>query len=691
MTKDRVASPLEASVSELRGVGPARARALEAIGLHTLHDLCLLLPRRLESWGGATSIAEARTKIGENVRVSGRVSSVRRTGFGGRRTLVRVKLEDDTGLIDALFFNQPWRMNQLVRGQKLELSGRVIDSKGPALSSPRIGSVDKPLPEEGRIEPEYPSSEGLAGSFLRDLCLQALERCNGELSETLAPEWLERLDLPPLPEAVRALHEPKSLEEFARGRRRLAFEKAIELQARIQRRRRERSEGQAPALAADASLEEELRARLPFELTGDQNKALVEVRDDLARTIPMRRLLQGDVGTGKTMVGLFACATAAAAGAQSAFLAPTELLAEQHLAGLQPLLERLGLESAFLVGSLKAKQRREVLERIASGRAQVIFGTHSLFSADVQYAKLALCVIDEQHRFGVAQRARLLDKGPLAEAMGRGDVHTLLMTATPIPRTLALTVYGDLETSIIRERPPGRGSVRTRWLRGHDLRRLPRFLEERLEAGERVYWVCPRIDSNEEEEGKPKGGTMASAEDRFAKLIASSVAKHGVALVHGRLPSEERAARLDAFRRGEIRVLVATTVIEVGVDVPEATVMVIESAERLGLAQLHQLRGRVGRGAGDSWCLLRGKKSAEERFRALERTNDGFELAEEDLKRRGMGDLAGLRQAGENTEGLGELADDPALLLGARDWVAAHPKLAEAIATTRPSGQLSTP
>ena len=340
-------------------------------------------------------------------------------------------------------------------------------------------------------------------------------------------------------------------------------------------------------------------------------------------------------------------------------MAPTELLAEQHHLGVASMLARAGLKSEILTGSIPRARRTKLLRALAAGEIDVVFGTHALFSADVGFARLDLCVIDEQHRFGVGQRAALSAKGD--------EVHTLLLTATPIPRTLALTVYGDLDVSVLDELPPGRGQLSTRWVRGAKRKEIVPFLERRLEAGERVFWVCPRIG----DEDRVRGSVLA----RHARLEATALARHGIELVHGRLDAETRARRLERFRRGESRVLVATTVIEVGIDVPEATVMVIEEAERLGLAQLHQLRGRVGRGARDAWCLLCGAEVAGERFGVLERTRDGFEIAEEDLARRGMGDLVGVRQSGANGEGLEGAWRDPDLLFAARDLVRTRPEV----------------
>ncbi len=388
----------------------------------------------------------------------------------------------------------------------------------------------------------------------------------------------------------------------------------------------------------------------------------------------MGRLLQGDVGSGKTAVATWAAMAVAERGGQVALMAPTEVLASQHAYGLAPLFEACGIRTARLTGSLRPAERRSIVERLSAGEIDVLFGTHALFSDDVRFRRLDLVVIDEQHRFGVAQRDKLAAKG--------SDVHLMLMTATPIPRTLALTVYGDLDVSVLDASPPGRGSVVTTWARGSERRAMPRFLMERLDAGEQIFWVVPRIGGGDQEpsgEGAEPVTSIASAEARYEDLCRRPRFRcAGIELVHGRLAPEDRATRLDRFRRAEIAILVATTVVEVGVDVPNATVMVIEDAHRLGLAQLHQLRGRIGRGRKDSHCFLLGDRRAEERFRLLERTRDGFELAEEDLRQRGMGDLLGLRQSGMNLEGLVDPEGDLDLLLAARDLFQRHPELAAA-------------
>jgi ATP-dependent DNA helicase RecG len=653
-----VSAPASVPVTALHGIGPARAAALARRGVHDLRGLALLAPLRLECVGPRVELAQLAEHAGREVSVRGAVRACRLVRQGPGRSAVRVTLEDRSGRGDALFFNQPWMRDALPLGTEVELYGRVVDQRGPVLASPRRVEVDDPDHLPGALLPIYPAVEGLSPRHLRELARAALARLEPLLGEPLPAALLAQLELPPLPQAARQLHTPTSPGEFERAKRRLVFEPLLRLQARLQQRLQDRAAGRAQVVRIDGAQHRELIGLLPFEPTAGQLEVLAEVRRDLARPAPMGRLLQGDVGSGKTALGVYACAAVARAGAQAAFLAPTELLAEQHFAGQAPLLARFGVRAALLTGSQSPAQRRRTLEDLAAGRCQVVFGTHALFSPEVRFARLALAVIDEQHRFGVAQRQRLLEKGR--------DVHVLLMTATPIPRTLALTLYGDLETSALRERPPGRAAIDTRWVPPREGPAVLRAVEARLVAGERAYWVCPRIDTSDQGRG---------VEEAYARLADGPLARFGLECVHGRLPPAERGERLDRFRRGSSGLLVGTTVIEVGVDVPEATVMVIEGAERLGLAQLHQLRGRVGRSHRPSQCFLFGAAAARERLELLQRCSDGFALAEHDLTLRGMGDLFGARQAGENFEGLLDPQLDLDLIQRARDAVARDPAL----------------
>jgi len=661
-----------ADVTELAGVGPARAKLLRELGVRVVDELLLLAPLRLESTGSAATCAEAADQVGAVVQVRARVARTRFFRRGGRQSVFTAYLEDESGAIEAHWFNQAWLRESVVKDTEITVAGRVgLTKKGrPSLVVPRIGTEEKPLAAPDGWEPVYPTVEGIGQGLLRGLCRQVLDRAP-ELIERVPDETRTRLGLPTLAEAARALHEPRDPMVFAAARRRVAFEDCLRMQARLQRRAASSERGDAFVVETADEQHAELIGILPFTLTGDQARVVDELRSDLARRRPMRRLLQGDVGTGKTAVAFYACVAAARGGGQAVLAAPTELLAEQHYAVLSPLFEAAGVKVGLLTGSTPARERSRVLAGLAAGELEVAIGTHALLSKQVQCARLAVAVIDEQHRFGVAQRTRLLEKGR--------DVHVLLTTATPIPRTLALSIYGDLEVSVLKERPPGRGKVTTRWLKKSDGERLLDFISERLEASEQVFWVVPRIAAGSEERG---------AIEAHARLSESALAQHGVLLVHGGLDAGLRQERLAAFRSGEARILVGTTVIEVGVDIPQATVLVVEGAEHLGLAQLHQLRGRVGRGSADSWCLLFGKASAAERFEFLESTDDGFEIAEEDLRRRGMGELDGLRQSG----GALDPEEDLDLLLAARDAVASDPALAEAYLGSRePNGSELSP
>ena len=654
-------------LTDLPGIGPARARALGALGLRGPRDLLLCVPSAARESAAELSVAQALASAGSEVRVRGKVERVSLQRFHGRST-VRVRLVDASGTLHALYFNQPWMAKSFTVGEELELAGRVSSGRVPALISPRVGRGEKPLQAAGELTLVYPQVEGISSTFLGKLARAVQPKLGELLEETLTPAERERLGVDELRPSSERLHAPASLEEFARARRRVRLENLLELQAGLVARAREARAQAAPRASVTEAEHAQLLAVFPFAFTAGQEAVARELREDLARGRPMRRLLQGDVGCGKTALGLYAALLVARAGGQTAFLAPTEILCEQHYHGLKGWLARAGLHAALLTGSLKAGERRQVLAQIESGMADVVFGTHSLFSADVHYRALHLAVIDEQQRFGVAQRQALIDKGTSA--------HVLLMTATPIPRTLALSLYGDLDTSILRERPAGRGALKPRWVRGPERAKVPKFLDEHLSAGERVFWVTPRIGEGEDGDEALESG-RASAEAAFERLKTTDLARHGLEIVHGRMPATERAARLERFQRGEVKLLVATTVIEVGVDVPEATVLVVESAERMGLAQLHQLRGRVGRGPKDSWCLLFGDVVAKARFEVLEKTHDGFEIAEEDLRQRGMGDLGGVRQAGEGAGGSIDPAEELELLLAARELFAARPALYE--------------
>jgi len=693
-------------LTALRGIGPHRAERLLGLGLECVGDLLLLIPRRIERAPEPATIAVARRDAdrqadlqGREFRLSGTLSSLRFHRSGRGRSLLKVRLEDGTGFVDLLMFNQPWRRDEfrvlVEEGEKVELAGRIVSTRsGPALASPRRHTDERPLPEPGTYVPVYPLTEGIGQDLLRGLIQIVLDDAPGDGGITLPAErlpapLLAEMDLPPLPTAVVELHRPADASAFARATRRVAFERALAFQARLRARRAEASNRQALRFPRTASDEAERVGCLPFRLTAGQERVLGEILEDLARGVPMRRLFQGDVGVGKTVVALVACARVVKDGGQAALMAPTELLAEQHYRGLvavEPGLgESLGLRPVLLHGSLSSAARRDALARLAKGSANLAIGTHALFSEEVAFRQLGLAVVDEQQRFGVAQRRRLLAKGPGA--------HQLLMTATPIPRTLALTLYGDLDVSVLEESPPGRGQAQTHIVDTKQRTRVLNEVARRVARGERVFWVCPRIHREDPDPSVAEEGP-AAAEATFEWLLAElpSPPGPGVELVHSEIPVEERQARLARFRSGATAILVGTTVLEVGVDVPDATVMVVEGAEHLGLSQLHQLRGRVGRGPAASICILMADGKGLERLRFLEKTTSGFDVAEEDLRQRGMGALAGIHQSGLNLEGFGSgigLDDDGIdLLLAARRVIASSPELAASYspAAEQPAG-----
>jgi ATP-dependent DNA helicase RecG len=526
------ARPLEpdAPLTVLEGIGPARARALARRGLHRVRDLCLLLPRDLVHWEERVPIAEALRTRGSPVTIAATIESARLTRWRGARSIYRLRCTDASGALDAVFFNQPWLRERFVPGMQLEIRGTLPASGVARLVVESVGTSERPLPSPGSLVPRYPAFEGLSSVFVARL-VQAALACADSLVEPLATAQLAPHDLPPLATAARYAHAPVGAREYERGRARLALEPLLAFQARLARRREEDRRGHARSIVLAETEHARALAAFPFPFTAGQANAVREIRADLARSRPMRRLLQGDVGCGKTAVAAWATLAVAARGGQVAFLAPTELLAEQHHQVLAARLAGAGVRSVLLTGSLARAERTRVLDELASGRASVAFGTHALFSAEVAYARLDLAIIDEQQRFGVGQRLALAQKGEAA--------HLLLLTATPIPRTLAHTLYADLDVTTIEDRPAGRGALNTRWIRGEKRSRLQGFLAERLDAGERAFWVCPRIGEGESD--ADESGSSTSAVRRALALAASPLARFGVELVHGALEREERA------------------------------------------------------------------------------------------------------------------------------------------------------
>ncbi|HEX2718899.1 MAG TPA: ATP-dependent DNA helicase RecG [Gemmatimonadaceae bacterium] len=662
---------LDTPVMYLKGVGPARAEALRRLGVVTAGDLLYHIPHRYED---ATTVAPiASLEPGMQGTIIGRVVSkgILPTRKGLR--IFQVVVRDDSGLIEAAWPGQPFLDRTIDKGDVLLLSGQVRFFHGRQLV-PRefvnLGS-DEEGTASGRVLSVYPATEGLSFKIIRGLVDAHLDALLPLVRETLPPDVLAPAHVPSLPDALRMVHRPASLSEALAGRSRLAFEELLFVQI-LQRR--------ANALARSARegirfenrrlLTRRLRELLPWELTGAQVRALREIVADMTSPRRMHRLLQGDVGSGKTIVALFAALLAMENGWQAAVMAPTELLAEQHARTMTALLRPLGVEPVLLTGSLPAAARREALAKLAGDEAMLAIGTHALVQEGAVFGRLGLAVIDEQHRFGVEQRKALSAKGEAPD--------TLLMTATPIPRSLALTVYGDLDVSVLDERPPGRRPVATALRPNSARERILAFVDREVEKGRQAYVVYPLVEESEKID-------LKAATAQFEALAAGPFAHRRVALLHGRVPSDERDAIMRRFRDREIDVLVATTVIEVGIDVPNATVMVIEHPERFGLSQLHQLRGRVGRGGDQSYCILLGDVSPEarERLEVFVGTEDGFEIARADLRLRGMGDLFGERQSGEPTFRVADPLRDEALNAVARE--VAERILADDPELTRPA------
>jgi ATP-dependent DNA helicase RecG len=648
-------------VTALKGVGPALARRLGRLGIESVVDLLFWLPTRYEDRTHLVPIGSLRP--GQRAAVEGGIE-LAEVVFRGRRSLL-VRLADGTGFLTLRFFHFSGAQHQqLARGTRLRCFGEVRRGKhGPEIVHPEYRLADAPDTQavKDALTPIYPVTEGVQQGRLRNLTAQALAAvADGELPDLLPPGIQRELDLPSLHDALRYVHRPPPdarLDVLEAGRhpaqRRLAFEELLAHQLALRELRNDIRRDPAWPVAAAGTLANRLLAGTGFALTGAQRRVIAELRADLAVPSPMLRLVQGDVGSGKTIVAALAAADVVEAGFQAALMAPTELLAEQHAQNFARWLAPLGLEPLLLTGRLSAKARREVQAALAGGGPCIVIGTHALFQEEVEFGRLALVIVDEQHRFGVHQRMRLREKG----RAGRYP-HQLIMTATPIPRTLAMTAYADLDVSVIDELPPGRTPVVTVAMPDSRRDEVVQRIRSACLAGRQAYWVCPLIEESEVLE--------AQAAEEAAAALAAALPDITVGIVHGRMPPAAREKAMAKFKAGAIGLLVATTVIEVGVDVPNASLMVIENAERMGLAQLHQLRGRVGRGREASTCLLLWHPPlsplAKERLAVLRETNDGFAVARRDLELRGPGELLGTRQTGLMQLKVADLMRDADLL-----------------------------
>lgn len=668
----------ELPVTELKGVGDTKAGSLAKLNIRSVLDMLTYYPRRYIDRTNQAKLADL--EVGEEATVLVQVvkSTSRRTRNG--KSMVTTDVTDGTGRLQVTFFNQPFRERQLAAGLDVVLFGRLELFQGQRkMTNPVVDLIGD---RTAKIVPVYPQSEkaGVMSWDVARLCEETLKRA-GEFADPLDTSIRDRLELMDRTAAFRGIHSPESMREAAMARRRLAFDELLRVQVELVHRKREMERtavgiahnvGASGGAGAGGPLVARFHECLPYELTSAQKRAIGEITEDLAKGHPMHRLLQGDVGSGKTVVAVSALLAAVQGGHQGALMAPTEVLAEQHHLGIRHLLEGFtvpdtdggnlfggaGLDRplrvVLLTNRTPAADRRRILADLASGSVDIAIGTHALISEGIEFGSLGVVVIDEQHRFGVEQRAALRDKGA-----GEAIPDVLVMTATPIPRTAAMTVYGDLDVSVLDELPPGRTPIVTRWAKSElDEIEVWQQVRDEVAAGRQAYVVCPLIDESEKLE-------VRSAQETFDELSAGELSDLRVGLLHGRLPAAEKAEVMESFRRRDLDVLVATTVIEVGVDVPNATVMVILDATRFGIAQLHQLRGRVGRGSAKSWCWLVSEPTngdGEARLEALVRSTDGFELAEVDLDLRGEGTLMGERQKGQNDLKLASLRRD-------REWV----------------------
>lgn len=699
-------------VTELESVTAKKATALHTWGVDTVLDLVTKFPRRHLDRTRQMEVGDLA--VGDQAVVMAEVGRVNAPPGRGRRSRVELDVTDGTGRLKVVFFNQPWRARQLPRGSQALFFGKVTEYRGtrqmvmPVVDLV-VGVEDESVAHQRRtlrVVPVYPASgkAGLTSWEVGTWVAEALERSR-DFADPLPERWRTRLNLVDRTAAMWGFHLPESMAEVAPARRRLVFDEFFRLQLPLVLRRRalerdarairhsvspldvtgsaRRAGGQASMLDTAPTLVQQFLASLPFELTGAQRRALAAIFAELAGPVPMHRLLQGDVGSGKTVVAVAALLAAVQGGHQGAFMVPTEVLAEQHFMAIRDLTDGLSVPDPqrleghravavrLLTSRTTAAERTAMHQGLLDGQVDLVVGTHALLTDDVRFHSLGVVVIDEQHRFGVEQRAALREKGRSSAAAAGpagpdpgADPDLLVMTATPIPRTAAMVVFGDLDMVVLDELPPGRTPVTTVWARSAlEEREAWKRVRDEVAAGHRAYVVCPLVEGSVKVEA-----TSAVAE--YERLAAEDLAGLRVGLLHGQMPAAAKEAAMAAFRSGELQVLVATTVIEVGVDVPEATVMVVEDAERFGIAQLHQLRGRVGRGSDRAWCYLMGAAAegdAAERLTALERTTDGFELAEVDLELRGEGTILGTRQKGRSDLQLASLRRDRDLLDAARE------------------------
>ena len=645
---------IEAPIYALKRVSFPLAVKFDKLGVHTVRDMLLLVPRRHVDYGDPVPVSDLEPGREQTVRVH--VWGARERQMGFRMRAAEATVGDSSGMLKCLWFNQPWIAKQLPVNAEIVVSGKVSVRDGrPAFDNPEWELWSSDLMHTGRLVPIYPLTQGLQNRTVRRVMREALDVYIDRLPDPLPHDMRERLGLAGIADAVSQMHYPTDRAALERARRRLAFEELLPIQlTMLLRRRMFQKSAPAEPMPLSANAERAFKESLPFTLTGAQERVLFDVLNDARRPVPMSRLVQGDVGSGKTVIAAAALLAAIENGRQAVMMAPTEILAEQHFVTLKALFHANGLDKnvatayppslsrplriALLTGSVGAKERQRLYAEIERGEIDIACGTHALIQGDVRFHDLGIAIVDEQHRFGVMQRAALREKG----SQGAHTPHMLVMTATPIPRTLALTLYGDLDVSVVDELPPGRQRIKTTWLSPDERGDAEAFIREQVTQGRQAFVICPLVEESETLDVK-----AATAE--YERLSRSVFPDLRVELLHGRMSGKQKDAVMRRFRAHEADILVSTAVIEVGIDVPNATVMLIEGADRFGLAQLHQFRGRVGRGAEQSYCLLLSEEPSEEaqrRLQLMEETSDGFRLAEADMEMRGPGQFFGTKQSG---------------------------------------------
>lgn len=648
---------LETDIQYLKGVGPKRAMLFKKLGIRTIRDILYHIPRHYLDRSLIKEIKDIR--VGDSLTIIGTVADQGLVHTRRNFTIFNLLITDDTGYLLCKWFNQPYLKDRFKVGDRIVVSGIVQSDHGLAMMNPEyelLDDEDAELVHTGRIVPIHPATAGLSAKIIRQLIKSALDGNLSEVRESLPSGILQNHGFMEIKLALSQVHFPDSHEKYEEARKRLAFEELLLLELMLFLKKGSFRDQRTNPLLFRSDWEKDFRSILPFSLTEAQESVIADISDDMERANPMHRLLQGDVGSGKTIVALAAMIKAVKGGTQAALMAPTELLAEQHYGSIRPWLSDLGISSALLTGKLKSSEKAEIYKGLKEGRISICTGTQALIQDSVDFLNLGLIVVDEQHRFGVRQRAEFRVKGRYP--------HTLVMTATPIPRTLAMTLYGDLDVSIIDQLPQGRQQITTRWTTENNRSKVYKFIEEQINSERQVYAVYPVIEESDKTE-------LKAAIKMHLTLANNIFPAWRVELLHGQMPAQERQSVMNDFRLGKINILVSTTVIEVGIDVPNANIMFIEHAERFGLSQLHQLRGRVGRGKHKSYCILMaGPKlspEAKQRLDIMQNTSDGFKIAEKDLEMRGPGEFWGIRQHGLPQLRIADLAKDSALIAPARD------------------------